>query len=90
LSQLTIALDIMGGDHGPPAILAASVKAIQSNPQHRFILCGDEAFIRPKLDLLSAVQRSRVTIEHCEQVVEMGEKPPMLCATRKSPLCEEF
>ena len=83
MSQLTIALDIMGGDHGPPAILAASIKAIQSNPQHRFILCGDEAFIRPKLDHLSAVQRSRVSIEHCEQVVEMGEKPTHALRNKK-------
>ena len=75
MAQLTIALDIMGGDHGPPVILAAAIKAVKSNPEHHFILCGDESFIQPRLADLDEQQRARVTIEHCQQVVEMGEKP---------------
>ncbi|HCG90091.1 MAG: phosphate acyltransferase, partial [Pseudomonadota bacterium] len=36
MSKLTIALDIMGGDHGPPVILPAAVKAIQLHPDVHF------------------------------------------------------
>lgn len=73
----------MGGDHGPPIILAASIKAIQNNPDHRFILCGDETFILPHLELLTPDQREQVSVEHCPQVVEMGEKPTHALRNKK-------
>ncbi|NDV90036.1 phosphate acyltransferase PlsX [Alteromonas sp. 345S023] len=75
MSKLTIALDIMGGDHGPPVILSAAVKAIQNYPDVNFNLCGDEAVISPILSRLTPSARDRVEITHCEQVVEMGEAP---------------
>ena len=72
MSKLTIALDIMGGDHGPPVILSAVQKAIQSITDAQFILCGDENIILPALESLTEQQRQRTVINHCEQIVEMG------------------
>jgi glycerol-3-phosphate acyltransferase PlsX len=83
LSKLTIALDIMGGDHGPPVILSAAVKAIQLHPNVHFALCGDETVIENGLSSLSSQERARVCVYHCDQVVEMGEVPTSALRNKK-------
>ena len=81
--MLTIALDIMGGDHGPPVILSASLKAIRKHSDCHFILCGRNDVIEPALNDLTAKERSRVTVSHCEEVVEMGEAPTSALRNKK-------
>ncbi|WP_100657190.1 phosphate acyltransferase PlsX [Alteromonas flava] len=83
MSQLTIALDIMGGDHGPPVILAAAIRAITQHPQCHFILCGDESIIKPKLSALTNDELARVTVQHCDQIVAMDEKPTQALRAKK-------
>jgi len=83
LSKLTIALDIMGGDHGPPVILSAAVKAIQLHPNVHFALCGDETVIENGLSSLTSQERARVSVYHCDQVVEMGEVPTSALRNKK-------
>jgi glycerol-3-phosphate acyltransferase PlsX len=83
LSELTIALDIMGGDHGPPVILSAAVKAIQLHPHIRFTLCGDQTVIESGIKLLTPDERDRVEIVHCSQTVEMGEAPTSALRNKK-------
>ncbi|MDB2330987.1 phosphate acyltransferase PlsX, partial [Alteromonas sp.] len=83
MSKLTIALDIMGGDHGPPVILSAAVKAIQLHPDVNFALCGDETVIENGLSSLSSQERARVCVYHCDQVVEMGEVPTSALRNKK-------
>jgi glycerol-3-phosphate acyltransferase PlsX len=83
LSELTIALDIMGGDHGPPVILSAAVKAIQLHPHIRFTLCGDQTVIESGIKLLTPDERDRVEIVHCSQAVEMGEAPTSALRNKK-------
>ena len=73
----------MGGDHGPPVILSAAVKAIQLHPDVHFTLCGDENTIKSGLQPLTDAERSRVTIKHCSQVVEMGEVPTSALRNKK-------
>ncbi|MBU3022717.1 phosphate acyltransferase PlsX [Aestuariibacter sp. A3R04] len=83
MSKLTIALDIMGGDHGPPVILSATLKAIRLHSDFNFILCGNEAVINPALEKLLPEQRARVSVEHCEDVVEMGDAPAYALRNKK-------
>ena len=83
MSKLTIALDIMGGDHGPPVILSAAVKAIQLHPHIRFTLCGDESVIESGITALTSDERDRVEIVHCSQTVEMGEAPTSALRNKK-------
>jgi len=73
----------MGGDHGPPVILSAAVKAIQLHPNVHFVLCGDENVIQSGIQSLTDNERSRVTISHCSQVVEMGEAPTSALRNKK-------
>ncbi len=69
-----IAIDAMGGDSGPPAIVAGAARAHQRRSDLNFILFGDQAAIREELDrhegLAAACQ-----IVHCDDVIAGTEKP---------------
>src|SRR4051794_8140819 len=65
----------MGGDHGPPVVIPAVVRAIaRLPPDVRFLLHGDEAVIAAGLAKHPAVA-ARVEIRHAERVIAMDEKP---------------
>lgn len=83
MSHLTIALDIMGGDHGPHVTVPAAIKALQENPQLSFIFCGDEAAISEHLSDLPAELLSRITLKHCSQNVLMDERPTTALRSKK-------
>jgi phosphate acyltransferase len=73
--QLVISIDAMGGDHGPPVVIPAVVRAISALPQDvRFLLHGDEAVIAAGLAKHPAAA-ARVEIRHAERVIAMDEKP---------------
>lgn len=70
----TIALDAMGGDFGPGAVIPAASMALKQVPEIRFILCGDEKLIGPLLDQDPALKNvSRII--HTERVISSDEKP---------------
>ena len=65
----------MGGDHGPPVVIPAVVRAIAALPGSvRFLLHGDEATIAAALSRHTAAA-GRVEIRHADRVVGMDEKP---------------
>ncbi len=65
----------MGGDHGPPVIVPAVVRAAQALPADvRFLLHGDQAVLDRAMARHAAL-RSRVEIRHSDRVVAMDEKP---------------
>jgi phosphate acyltransferase len=69
-----IALDAMGGDHGPEVIVPGAARALQVHRDIEFVFFGDAAKIRPLLDLdkgLSAVSR----VHHTDVSVRMDAKP---------------
>jgi glycerol-3-phosphate acyltransferase PlsX len=72
---LVISIDAMGGDHGPPVVVPAVVRAVQALPEDvRFLLHGDEIAIGRALGRHAAA-RARVEIRHTDKVVAMDEKP---------------
>jgi phosphate acyltransferase len=72
---LVISIDAMGGDHGPPVVIPAVVRAISALPQDvRFLLHGDETVIMAGLAKHPDVAR-RVEVRHAERVIAMDEKP---------------
>lgn len=70
----TIALDCMGGDHGPEVVLPGAALSLVRHPALDFILCGSEARIAPLLDPLPAL-KARSRIAASEIVVQMSDKP---------------
>src|ERR1700704_3921079 len=47
--KVRIALDAMGGDHGPSVVVAGAALALAQHPGASFILFGDQARIGPLL-----------------------------------------
>lgn len=73
-SPKTIALDAMGGDHGPQVVVPGAALSLERHPSLSFIFCGDEAQIAPQLDAHPAL-KARSTIRHTATVVAMHDKP---------------
>jgi glycerol-3-phosphate acyltransferase PlsX len=76
--QKRIALDVMGGDRAPDAILGGAIAACspqgkQRIPPERILLVGDEKTIRARLVDLGG--DPGFGIRHASQVIGMGESP---------------
>lgn len=77
---MRIALDAMGGDHGPGPNVAGALKALSAAPDLTVVLVGDKARVEP---LVANAPAGRVEVFHCAEAVGMQEKPTE--ALRKKP-----
>ena len=68
---MQIAVDLMGGDHGPVELLPAIGRCLQEFPDVALVLVGDAKLIENGLRNQPGV-RDRVSILHADQVVEIG------------------
>jgi len=71
---VTIALDAMGGDHGPSVVIPGAALTLERRPDARFVIFGDGGEVTPLLDQhpkLKAVS----TFHHTEVSVKMDDKP---------------
>ncbi len=71
--RVRIALDAMGGDHGPAVVLAGAELSLARHPGIEFLLYGDRAVIEPLLAHHPQLRTSRLV--HTEVSVKMNEKP---------------
>jgi len=72
--DLTIALDGMGGDHGPAVVLEGAEAAHIRHPNIRFLIFGDEAKLKTALEKHPRVAAAS-EIVHSEVAVAMDDKP---------------
>lgn len=73
---MRIAIDVMGGDHAPDAILAGSLDAVALlHPTDRLVLVGNDKIIRKQIKLAGLDSDPRIEIEATSQVIEMSESP---------------
>jgi glycerol-3-phosphate acyltransferase PlsX len=78
---MRIALDAMGGDHAPDPIVAGAVHAVAADLELTVVLVGEQARVEPLLP--ADIDRGRLEIFHCTQVVGMDDSP--VVALRKKP-----
>lgn len=71
---MRIAVDAMGGDNAPQAIVEGVCKAAREHAGASFTLVGRETDVRAELAKHGETPEN-IEIRHAEQVVEMGEKP---------------
>jgi glycerol-3-phosphate acyltransferase PlsX len=76
---VTIAVDAMGGDHGPTEVVPGALDHARSHPRDRVILVGDEATLRRIAGDLPA----NVSVRHASEVVEMDEHPARALRDKK-------
>jgi glycerol-3-phosphate acyltransferase PlsX len=73
-APVTIALDAMGGDHGPSVVIPAAAIALIRHPDLRFLLVGDAAVIEPELKAHPALAQKSEII-HTDVAIAMDAKP---------------
>ncbi len=85
--DFSIALDAMGGDHGPSVVVPAALQILAESPQLHIILVGDESALNTELaahkQSTSVAIAARVSIQHASQQVAMDEKPSVALRTKK-------
>ncbi len=74
-----IAVDAMGGDHGPAEIVPGAIGYAVTHPEDTILLVGDEARLRAIAPALPA----NVSIVHASQVIEMDEHPALALREKK-------
>jgi glycerol-3-phosphate acyltransferase PlsX len=80
MAALTLAVDAMGGDNAPDAVVQGAVRAVEQAGGPRILLVGradavEAALTRHVEPPRMAGVRSRIDIVHAAEVVEMDEHP---------------
>ncbi len=75
MTNLTLALDAMGGDFGPHITVPATLQALRLYPFLNVIIVGDNAQIEPLIQQCESSVLSRIEIIHTTEVVQMCDRP---------------
>jgi glycerol-3-phosphate acyltransferase PlsX len=78
---VTIALDAMGGDHGPKVTVPAARKVLANHPNLRVVLVGDQAELERRVG--GDDMDGRLRIRHASQTVAMDEVPGQALRSKK-------
>jgi len=85
-SRPVIAVDAMGGDHGPSVMVPGALAALTSDCGFTLALYGDQAAIEAELAKLD-VPEGCVSVVPCTQEIDMGESPASAIRNKKdSPI----
>lgn len=80
---MRIAVDAMGGDFAPAAIVEGSVRAARElDAVQRIILVGNESALKAELARYGGGPQ-KIEIRHCTEVVDMGETPAVAIRRKK-------
>ena len=72
---ITVAVDAMGGDHGPSVTLPAALAFLEATPDATVIAVGQEAPMRAVLAKQRSSASGRLVVRPATEVVEMQEPP---------------
>src|SRR5271166_3758931 len=72
--KVRIALDAMGGDHGPAVTIAGAELALARHPGSEFVLFGNSSLIAPLLDARPQLKAASRLV-HTDVAVRMEDKP---------------
>ena len=75
---MRLAIDAMGGDNAPQAIIDGALRSLHTFPNLHIDLYGDEAILAAHMK-----QHARMNVIHCTEVIE-GEDDPVRGARRKN------
>ena len=81
--KVTLALDAMGGDHGPVEIVPAALYELGKHRNLHIILVGQEDVIHKILSDNKAEHSDRLTIHHASEVIGMHELPSIVLRNKK-------
>jgi glycerol-3-phosphate acyltransferase PlsX len=77
---ITVAIDCMGGDHGPQVTVPAALGFVRDHADVRVILVGLAEGIKP---FLGDAAVGRISVRHATEVVSMHESPSLALRNKK-------
>lgn len=80
---ITLALDAMGGDHGPDATVPAALYQLEKNRDLNIILVGRKDLLDQKLTGNKLAATERLRIHAAAEIVEMHESPSLALRNKK-------
>jgi glycerol-3-phosphate acyltransferase PlsX len=81
--DITVAVDAMGGDHGPRVTIPAALALLKQDSNAKVILVGLSDAIEAELRLNKAIPNSRLLIHHASELVMMDESPQSALKNKK-------
>ncbi|WP_337842120.1 phosphate acyltransferase PlsX [Rheinheimera sp.] len=82
-TRLKIALDMMGGDHGPLSTIPAALAAISEFPHLDLTLVGDADVLQQQLAEHGISEHPQLCIQHASQQVLMTDKPSVALRSKR-------
>ncbi|RLK63293.1 phosphate acyltransferase PlsX [Atopobacter sp. AH10] len=76
---MKIAIDAMGGDFAPKAVVEGTLKAAERYPEIQFILFGPEDVVREHL----TVEKENISIHHAPMAIKVTDSPVKAVRTQK-------
>ena len=80
---VSIAIDCMGGDHGPSVTVPAAHAFLSSHPEARVILVGRQEALDQASQAIGAAFGERVSLQAASEVVMMDDPPAIAMRTKK-------
>ncbi len=81
--DITVAIDCMGGDHGPKVTVPSAVDFLHRNPTTNIVLVGLLDSIEAELRTLNFTSNHRLKLHNASEVVDMDESPSIALRGKK-------
>lgn len=81
--SVIVAIDAMGGDHGPIVIVPAAIEFLRRHEGASVILVGKADILNPLVNKSSAEFGSRLRVQNASEVVGMDESPALAMRNKK-------
>ncbi len=80
---VTVAVDCMGGDHGPSVTVPAAVDYLRTSADAHVVLVGLQDAIAAELRSLAAEGMPGLTVVHASEIIAMDESPALALRGKK-------
>jgi glycerol-3-phosphate acyltransferase PlsX len=81
--DITVAIDAMGGDHGPHVTVPAVLSYMRRDAEVNIVLVGLSEVIEAELRACRATVGSRLRVHHASEVVTMDDQPALTLRNKK-------
>ena len=81
--DITVAIDCMGGDHGPRVTVPAALEMQRGHPDVAVVLVGQRESLEAELAKCAVAPGTRLRVHHASEVVSMDEPPAQALRYKK-------
>ncbi len=81
--DVSIALDAMGGDHGPKVVVPAAIDVLRTHSNVHLILVGEQKAIQLEIDKCADFDQKRLKIHHTSEEVLMEDSASQALRRKK-------